>query len=310
MFQWASNLHEDAISARAERDLAPLRARLAQILSRPGAVDSAQAESVLNQMHDIYALVITAGVVAGWVSPFFPEVQSMPTGDAGRQPTPIDDRDLDLSMPVWPFLNSAVDWMQNTFTATPTRLADLVDAAQIEAAAFGNAVDERMISRLNTELQSSIKLGEGRNDWRKRLDGIMQTRSGFDETIGRTAHHQAFYMGQKDILRQPVIADIFPYRQYFCTVDGREREWHRALNDNVYHATSQLAAKAEGCLHEWNCRCSQIAMTEDDAILHGITRGGEPRGSAAMAASAVLEPMQLSLLRSLSLDSMGITFSG
>lgn len=284
---WISSLREEAVVARAQRELAPLRAKLERLI-RSKQVNTQIFVNTLDEMNDIYALCLTAGVVAGWISPFFPEVQEMPPGDASERPASITEevKDMALGSAMWPFLENAVDWLQSTFAAVPTKLADLVDAAQIEAAAYGTPVDLRLVQRMNSELDESIRLGEGREDWAKRSKAIIETRAGFDEAIGRTTHHRAFRAGQKDILRQPVIEDLFPYRKYFCTIDGRERPHHRALNENVYHKESPLAAKADANLHEWNCRCSEVAMTEEDALSEGVTVGGEPRGFSPLAAVA------------------------
>jgi hypothetical protein len=273
---------EDRIARLAQEELAEARQRLKDALRRR-VVSHEDLKPILELMRDTYAKVILAGKLAGMVSPWFPVVQEMPPGEASERqdPLPTVRRDLALGDLVsWDFLGKAAEWLGQRVANMPDILAGLVDRSQVEAAAFGQQVDSATMTRLNDALSESIFSGEGRDDWRKRVGDIIDTRAGFDETIQRTAHHQAFRNGQKEILEQPAIADLFPYRQYFSTIDGRERPEHAVMNGKVYHKTSTLAAEADKRLSEWNCRCSEVPLTEEQALVIGVSSGGEPSISA------------------------------
>lgn len=315
------SLKIDAVNKIAGRELAEARRRLVAAMSlRP--INWARVTEILELMRDTYAKVILAGKLAGYVSPWFPEVQDMPTGEADERAEPVpkslslaDDLDrwrrgdtvpsavtmvhnepptyqLALGDLIgWDFLQKASEWLAQRISNMPDRLAGLVDKSQLEAAAFGEQVDGAMMTRINNALEESIFSGEGRDAWRERLGGIIEARAGFDEAIQRTAHHQSFRAGQQAILNDPVIVDLFPYRRYYCTLDGRERPTHRVMHERVYHKDSSLASTANDLLAEWNCRCSEVPMTADDALAIGVSAGGEPRSGSA-AAQADVGPVE------------------
>lgn len=296
---FVESLDMDRVNAIASRELAEARRRLLDVIRRRGmAVD--EIRPILELMRDVYAKVILAGKLSGMVSPWFPVVQEMPPGDAGHRHDPIEaaiddwgngsepsiqavidppSEPMDLALGDligWDFLGKAVEWLGQRISTMPEKLVGLVDQSQLKAAAFGQSVDNATMKRLNEALSESIFSGEGRDDWADRAKGIIETRAGFDETIQRTAHHQAYRNGQKQILEEPAIADLFPYRQYFTTIDGRERPTHRELDRKVYHKSSQLASTADERLTEWNCRCSEVPLTEEQALAIGVSSGGEP----------------------------------
>ena len=314
--EFLGSLKVDAVNELAGRELAEARRRLASAMAlRP--INWGRVTEILELMRDTYAKVILAGKLSGYISPWFPEVQDMPTGEADERAEPVpkslslgDDLDrwkrgeLTPTMTLvhhdpptyqlalgdlvgWDFLAKAVDWLGQRIGNMPDRLAGLVDKSQLEAAAFGEQVDSAMMGRINSALEESIFSGEGRDAWRERLSGIIETRAGFDETIQRTAHHQSFRAGQQAVLNDPVIVDLFPYRRYYCTLDGRERPTHRVMHERVYHKDSTLASKADELLAEWNCRCSEVPMTAEDALAVGVSAGGEPRSGSASAQADV-----------------------
>lgn len=81
------------------------------------------------------------------------------------------------------------------------------------------------------------------------------------ETIMRHHAFAAYSATQARIMDE--MADVFPFRQYLSTKDGKVRASHRALNEII------LPAKHEFWTYhtppwEWNCRCQVVELTEED----------------------------------------------
>lgn len=269
-----AGLYHDSITRRARRLLAPLYVELEKACDDPKSISTMRVDAILRKMWDIFAEASFAGRVAGMVAPFAPQLNSKVP--ASKRPAPI--RELDL----WPAAVNAFEWLSETIMSKPNSIIGVLSEEQVRASVFGAEVDQAFMSRLNSELFESIRDGEGRDKWHKRLKGIVNTKIGFDETIASTAAHRAFIAGQEEILEEPVIEDLFPYRQYFSTMDNRIRERHAAMNRKVYHKNSQLFRHAAQLLSEYRCRCSQTAITEDEALMIGVSDGGEPMGGASV----------------------------
>lgn len=57
--------------------------------------------------------------------------------------------------------------------------------------------------------------------------------------------------------------DVFPYRQYLSTKDGKVRASHRALNEIILPADHSFWTYHTPPW-EWNCRCQVVELTEED----------------------------------------------
>lgn len=273
-------LYQDSIVNRARSEAHPLYEDLLRFLEglnlQTSKFPEHRIKEKLRKFWEVTAAADLAARVSGMVTPFAPQLNSdVPI--AKRHDSIVRHMDI-----LWPSASAAFGWLSEQFKQFPDRLAGMVERSQVEAALYGREVDQSFMDRLNSELSDSIQRGEGRDAWRERLKGIVDTKAGFDETIHRTATHRSYLEGQREILREPTIVDIFPYRQYLATGDNRVRPEHMAMNRKVYHKDSPLARQAAALLEEWNCRCSEVPMTEDDAVAIGISPGGEPVGSASL----------------------------
>ena len=282
-----SDLTAEAIRERARRDLGPLREKLAGILAgfRDGfsSWQHDDLKETLEQITDIYARVWLESSVAGWVSPWFPVLLEIPDTERGiirNDPAP-------RRLAIYDVLEGALQFISQQIGKFPTRIGNLVSRSQFAAAAFNEQASDAMMERVNSALRDSIEAGEGRAEWRERLRGIVETRAGFDEAIQRTATHKAFYHAQTEALREPIIGDLFPYFQHYATLDGRQRPSHAALHELVFHKDSDLAQKSTDALDEWNCRCTRVPLTADDAEAKGIAPGGH-----ALPGFAVVLPFE------------------
>jgi hypothetical protein len=232
--------------------------------------------------------------ISGWLAPWFPELNGY--ADAVSSATPMGlVRRLAIERPI---LDRAYDFLSSQVANFPDTFMGVVERESMGSAAHGLEVTQKMMKRLNKELETSIKLGEGRLGWEARLSGVVDaigapvdTGANFAEVVARTAHHRAFQEGQSRVLDEPVIRDVFPYRKYLVTNDNRVRSHHRNMRNLVYHRDSELAEKATIFLGEHNCRCSQVPLTEADAVAEGIDPDGFPPDSPGVLSPASIRAL-------------------
>lgn len=85
-------------------------------------------------------------------------------------------------------------------------------------------------------------------------------------------------------------ADAFPFSQYVCTLDGRERATHAALHGKVLPTNHPWWETHTGPW-EWGCRCEKVPITADEAEeMRGEDAAGDP------ANARVIEGAQLQRL--------------
>lgn len=190
------------------------------------------------------------------------------------------------------FLTNAIDWLTNQIQNFPDKLAGIIDLEKARSQVYSEQANNQLWSNIHDALKTSITEGEGRTDWRKRLNEIVETKPGFDETLARTTIHHAYIAGQNEVLNEPVIADLFPYRKYFATLDNRVDPGHAEMDGKVYHKESRIAREATAKLHRYNCRCSETPLTEEDALAEGISVGGEPPEKPAKATKSEKEAIR------------------
>lgn len=286
-----SGLFADSIIGRVRREASPIYEQLLDAMANDPK-NKIRIKQILRKLRDIYAAANQAGRVAGMLTPWAPRLNSeVPLSEQPESLTSISQpRQLFIQ---WPNVTNALNWLAKVTGNMRDSVGDVATRAQVQSVAFGAEVDDRTMERLNSELEESIRLGEGRDDWRDRAKAIIDTRAGFDETIARTTMHRAYIQGQREILQQPVITDLFPYRQYFATMDNRVRPEHAAMNRKVYHKDSPLASETAALLGDFNCRCSEIPLTEEDALRIGVSSGGEAPASSASASVVDVEEVQV-----------------
>lgn len=190
------------------------------------------------------------------------------------------------------FLTNAIDWLTTQIQNFPDRLVGIEKIETTRAEAYSEQANNQLWSDIHDAIKTSITQGEGRDDWRKRLNEIVETKPGFDETLARTTVHHAYIAGQNEVLNEPVIVDLFPYRKYFATMDNRVDPDHAEMNGKVYHKDSRLAREATANLHRYNCRCSETPLTEEDALAEGVSAGGEPPETPAKATKSEQEAIR------------------
>lgn len=279
-----AGLYRDSILARIRKDLDTLNKRFREAASsRPP--NMLAVSRILREYDDVIATGALAGRLAGMLTPWTPKLNTeVPTSE---RPAAIDQQARRMAIGEWPIFEQAMAWLSETIGFAPSTLQRMAEAERVGARLLGGRMRSRISSNLRQQLVDSIRLGESSRDWQKRLDAIGADLGYYSETLARTAQHGAYITGQREVLAQPVIVDLFPYRQYFATLDLRVRESHAEMNRWVYHKDSPLARRAQAQLMDYNCRCSEIPLTEEQAIDIGIALDGEPPGGLVSQAAGV-----------------------
>lgn len=171
---------------------------------------------------------------------------------------------------VWPAIVKSLEWLKRQGVIDPAKVGGLFTSAQISAAAAGALVDRKMLADLNRALQESMAAGEGRAEWQQRVRKVVTTRAYFEENLHRTLTHQAYHRGIEEVASHPAITDEFPYRLYAATNDARTRKSHAAMDGKVAHRGSPLAKEMQRLADEYNCRCTIILLSREDAVTRGI----------------------------------------
>lgn len=172
---------------------------------------------------------------------------------------------------MWPVLEKALNFLRGRGWLASADLNLISSRATIDGMwAWGMSQKEieRVIGSL---LQQSIAEGWSADEWRAavrdRVGGVFDYQV---ESLGRTYVKQSYLTGQDELLKDnPVVADVFSHYIYYSTRDGRTRPTHAAMDGKIARRGSLLAATMEQYSREYNCRCSLILITEDDARSRG-----------------------------------------
>jgi len=170
----------------------------------------------------------------------------------------------------WPRLQEAVDWLLGQQILTKEQLAKRIDDATKGQLGDFDIWAGSINDQLRNELAQSVHAGEGRDDWKKRMDKASLGFTSNAETTGRTWMHRSFTQGTKESLADPVVGELFPYWLYESTSDSRTRATHRAMGGKVAFRGSPLADEMERLANEYGCRCTLVPLTVDDAKAKGI----------------------------------------
>lgn len=170
----------------------------------------------------------------------------------------------------WPQIQNAVDWLRGRQVLTDRQLSRLISESEVGGLAAADQQRAALNDRLNRAIQDSILTGDSHGSWQQRASQIVDLTARETEAIGRTFTHRAYHEGLKEIAEEPAIRDEFPYVQWMATHDTRVRPEHAVLDGKVAHVGSPLHQKFETEIGAWNCRCSLVPLSRDDAVAAGI----------------------------------------
>lgn len=195
---------------------------------------------------------------------------------------PTRTRPRKLAKTDWPILQNAIDWLRSQNIFTESQIQSIVRKVNIDAGAATSAFIDGIEQRINDAIQEALKEGDSRTAWRDRLKEIVDVSDSEAEAIGRTYTHRAQNAGLREVMDSEAVGEVFPYFLYQATRDNRTRPTHRAMDDKVAHKDSPLAAQMQALIEEWNCRCTLVPLTKEDAKTLGIddNRGAPPEPKA------------------------------
>lgn len=233
-------------------------------------------DSVADELISLFADNFVASWMTGWVAPFKPSVIPTPPGRAREKPAAIkparerSEFEVNLSAD---FFNGILDGVGKYLRSLTMLSTNQIDFMRAAGANIGRKVVQDSITKLFASLArftaDSIAEGRSTDDFRKKASELASIEGHKAETLYRTFSRRAYNTGLRDVLDSPA-GDPFVYRQYLATMDNRVRDTHADMNDRVYHRDSRTAQIARELLDEWNCRCTEVPITKDQAESLGI----------------------------------------
>lgn len=225
---------------------------------------------ILDKIEREYAIAILAAKLTGYMAPFAPKVIPVPAAD---RPEPVVIRQL--STLTYPQLDKGLAWLAKREVIAPNEVAGFPENAKETARTMSRVAGRPVMDKLNEAVRESMRAGEGAELWRKRLGEIANLQASLAETIQRTATHRAYHEGLEEVVKTPGMENAFEFYEYHATGDNRTRPEHQAMDGKIFHRDSAMAAKAKELLSDWNCRCTMVPMTREDAEEYGIAPGQE-----------------------------------
>jgi SPP1 gp7 family putative phage head morphogenesis protein len=179
----------------------------------------------------------------------------------------------------FPQIEKAAEFLRSRIAFTPDEFAALSADAQKLGFTVARLATEDSIRTVRDALSNAIAEGGAPLKQFQRDVADAVAGSGFGnreiEALYRTHVGRAQAAGQLAALEHPLVADEFPYRMYSATHDGRVREEHLMIERLGLNGTAVF--RADDPIWEkwyppcgWNCRCSVIAMTVEDAAAMGV----------------------------------------
>ncbi len=253
------------------------------LAAKPGGV----FDDILKRIGDAIGSIWLSAAAMGMIAPWSPKAYRIPDGNSGDVARPEKIamavgfggfngesekpvRIARFAIDYFPIANDALNWLAGQQILTPAL------KAKILAQAFANGVRSKILMGdalfefMHQQLEESTSAGESAKEWKTRAEKVPGLAEYQVETIGRTFGHRGFHDGLTTILNDPVVQEEFPYLQYVATKDPRTRESHAALDGKVAHKDSPLASEFNTRIQEWNCRCSLIPLSREDAAAEGI----------------------------------------
>jgi SPP1 gp7 family putative phage head morphogenesis protein len=235
---------------------------------------------------------ILASKLMGYLAPFKPKVIPTPPGKASAKPDAIappkdaekaaindaakvstirtDIRFASEYVTSWPVIDSAISWLRGQKILTPNQIdklrADVADQTAEGVALWADSLDRQ----LSDAIVKSQLSGETTLPWQDRVQQIITVTDSQAEAIARTYTHRAYHAGLEEVLDDPYVADEFPYVVYEATGDGRTRASHAAMGGKVAKRGSALYDEMQSLINDFNCRCTIIPLSEDEAKARGI----------------------------------------
>lgn len=186
-----------------------------------------------------------------------------------------------------PKIEAAADYLRTRIDFTPEEFEQLdADAKQVGFTVARVASTDAVAAvrkALFEDITEGGTLAEFRRNVSEALDGSSLSEPQV-EAIYRTHVARAYSAGQKRVLGAKLVSDEFPYVLYSATHDSRVRPDHLAMESLGLNGTAVYRADDPIWDHfyppwAWNCRCTAIPLSIEDAAEYGVQEAIDWRDS-------------------------------
>jgi SPP1 gp7 family putative phage head morphogenesis protein len=204
-----------------------------------------------------------------------------PVNPPPREPIfdrPVDSGDSVPPIVSLPKIEAAANYLQTRLDFTPDEFEELDEDAKQLGFTVAKLASTDAIRAVRHALYEDITEGGTLRDFRANVADALAGSSLSDsqvEAIYRTHVGRAYSAGQSRVLATPLVADEFPYRMYVATHDSRNRLEHLALETMGLNGTAIY--RADDPFWDrftppwaWNCRCTSIPLSIEDAAEYGV----------------------------------------
>lgn len=243
---------------------------------RDAAIEWHVVETYLQQYDFLRADLIAAERVLGMASPMLSDIQDNPRSVELGIASLVRGFFERGDKPRFPRIKRAVDWLLGRGVANEETLEKIPGEAKRLAKEADSPFRGEAIRR---EIEESLRQGEDRKAFQRRMRKNLRLKKGEEGTLLRTQAKRSYLKGQRATMMRPENRLRWPYVIAVSQDDDRVRPHHRAIDFKYSKRAVQIGSPEHDRMteihSEWNCRCSQIPVTPAQAAKLGL-QTGEP----------------------------------
>lgn len=178
----------------------------------------------------------------------------------------------------FPIIDEAVQTLQDSGIVTPEFYYSLARDARQNAFTITADLTEATLQKVRDILAENASESGSRTEFMRKAREMVSElpiEESHLEQVFRNNVNNAYSDGGENALRDPIVADAFPYRAYYPIRDDRARPEHLQLEflgldgTNVYHYRDPVWQMFRPPW-DWNCRCGWNPLTIRRAAAKGV----------------------------------------